>query len=71
MTLFLKNGPIGICDRCKMKHYLKDLGPDLDIPGLRVCEKCRDDKDPYKLPQRQTEDISLRKQRPDEALTDG
>jgi hypothetical protein len=69
MSLFLSRGPIGICDRCKTKKYLNQLKPDGDNLGLRVCPDCWDQKDPYKLPQRQTEDISLRVVRPDEPLT--
>jgi hypothetical protein len=68
MSLFLTRGPIGICDRCHTKKYLRDLKPDGDSPGLRVCSGCWDSKDRYKLPPRQTEDISLRFIRPDERL---
>ena len=75
MSLFLKpkkgqSSSVGICDRCHLKFYLTELGPDGDIPGLRVCKDCKDPKDRYKLPPRVTEDISLRVVRPDEKLTD-
>ena len=57
---------IGICDRCRMKRPHATLGPDIDFPGLMVCEEnCRDEKDPYRLPARQTERINLRFPRPD------
>lgn len=59
---------IGICDRCKRKMSLDDLRPDPNSPGLMVCDKDRDHYDPYRLPARQTENISLRFTRPDEAL---
>ena len=57
---------IAICDRCRMKHPHATLGPDINFPGLMVCEEnCRDEKDPYRLPARQTERINLRFPRPD------
>jgi len=57
---------IAVCDRCKMKRPLASLGPDFNFPGLRVCDQgCRDDRDPYRLPARQTERINLRFPRPD------
>ena len=57
---------IGICDRCRMNRPHATLGPDINFPGLMVCEEnCRDEKDPYRLPARQTERINLRFPRPD------
>lgn len=57
---------IAICDRCKMKRAYSDLRPDGNIPALRVCgEGCSDQFDPYRLPARQSEKISLRFPRPD------
>ncbi len=57
---------IGICDRCRMKRPHATLGPDINFPGLMVCEEnCRDQKDPYRLPARKTERINLRFPRPD------
>lgn len=39
---------------------------DPNFPGLRVCDQgCADQKDPYRLPARQTEKIALRFARPD------
>jgi len=57
---------IAICDRCKMKRAYDDIGNDRNIPGLRVCnEGCNDERDPYRLPARQPEKISIRFPRPD------
>lgn len=57
---------IGVCDRCKMKRAFVSLGSDPNFPGLRVCDQgCADQKDPYRLPARQTERIALRFPRPD------
>jgi len=50
---------IGICSRCSIKMPLDKLHPDPNFPGLRVCDKDLDDFDPYRLPPRQTENISL------------
>lgn len=59
---------IGLCDRCQRKFPLDDLQPDPNFPGLRVCRDDRDEFDPYRLPARQTEDITLRFPRPDVPL---
>lgn len=64
MPVFLntKGNPtlgVGICDRCKIKMPLHKLQPDPNSPGLRVCEKDRDQYDPYRLPAHQTENIAL------------
>lgn len=56
---------IAVCDRCNTKYPYAELSPDRDKPGLRVCTKCNDEKDPWRLPPRPTEDISLRYPRPD------
>ena len=49
-----------------MKRAYDALGPDINYPGLRVCnEGCADQKDPYRLPARQPEKISVRFPRPD------
>lgn len=56
---------IGICGRCNRKFPLDDLRPDPNIPALMVCDKDRDQFDPYRLPARRTENISLRFPRPD------
>lgn len=56
---------IGLCDRCQRKFPLDELRPDGDSPGLLVCREDRDQLDPYKLPARKQENISLRVIRPD------
>ena len=62
----LGNLAIGVCDRCKMKRVFVSLMSDTNFPGLRVCEEnCRDEKDPYRLPARKTERITLQFPRPD------
>lgn len=59
---------IGICGRCNRKFPLDDLRPDPNIPALMVCDKDRDQFDPYRLPARKTENISLRFPRPDVSI---
>jgi hypothetical protein len=56
---------IGICGRCSIKMPLADLLPDPNSPGLLVCEKDRDQYDPYRLPARQPDNIVLPFTRPD------
>jgi hypothetical protein len=49
-----------------MKRAYDDCSSDGNIPGLRVCKfGCNDNKDPYRLPMRQPEKISVRFPRPD------
>lgn len=61
---------IGICGRCSRKLPLDQLHSDPNSPGLMVCEKDLDVLDPYRLPARETEDITLPFYRPDLPLTD-
>jgi len=56
---------IGICGRCSRKFSLDDLYSDPNYPGLKVCKVDVDDYDPYRLPARQPEKISLLFARPD------
>ncbi len=57
---------IALCDRCKRKIAYSDIRPDGNIPGIRVCgDGCSDEFDPYRLPARQSEKISIRFPRPD------
>jgi hypothetical protein len=57
---------IAICDRCKMKRAHSVMRPDPNVPGLQVCDQgCADNKDPYRLPARATERITIRFPRPD------
>lgn len=61
---------IGICARCSRKFPIVELSSDPNSPGLMVCDKDKDVLDPYRLPARQTEDITLPFYRPDLPLTD-
>jgi hypothetical protein len=56
---------VGICARCSLKFPSVDLMPDPNSPGLMVCREDLDDFDPYRLPPRETEDITLLFVRPD------
>ena len=56
---------IGCCDRCSRKFPIGELMPDRNYPGLRVCKDDLDELDPYRLPARQTERITLPFVRPD------
>jgi len=56
---------IGICGRCSIKMPLDALHPDNNYPGLLVCDKDRDQLDPYRLPARQPDNIVLPFTRPD------
>jgi len=74
MTVFLNtlgNASLAvfICDRCKVKRAMDEQMSDPNFPGLKVCQQgCADQKDPYRLPARQTERINLRFPRPDESV---
>lgn len=59
---------VGLCDRCHRKFPLGELHPDPNSPGLRVCRKDMDQFDPYRLPARQPDQITLPFVRPDEPL---
>ncbi len=59
---------IAICDRCKRKFSITELMSDPNAPGLRVCRLDVDDLDPYRLPQRQSDQITLQFTRPDAPL---
>lgn len=70
MSLFLDTrglawAGIGICDRCSRKFPIGELMSDPNSPGLRVCRVDVDELDPYRLPARQTERITLPFVRPD------
>ena len=70
MSLFLDTrglawAGIGICDRCSRKFPIGELMSDPNSPGLRVCRVYVDELDPYRLPARQTERITLPFVRPD------
>ena len=59
---------IAVCDRCKFKAAWSDLVQDPNSPGLRVHAHCADEFDPYRLPARPNENISLTWARPDEPI---
>ena len=59
---------IAVCGRCNLKVPYNALKRDGNTPGLYVCPECRDSKDPYKLPARAPENITLHHPRPDEPL---
>ena len=59
---------IGICDRCSFKFPLGKLMPDGNTPGLRVCGKCCDVYDPWRLPALQDDRINLPFVRPDDDI---
>lgn len=61
---------IAICDRCRIKVRYDFLVEDPNAPGLRVCpDGCRDDLDPWRLPAREVEDITLEYPRPDAPIS--
>ena len=73
MSLYLNTAgqssrAIASCDRCKMKVPYSKLIADRNAPGLRVCPECADNLDPWRLPARMAENITLRFPRPDEPL---
>lgn len=59
---------IGICARCSRKFLLSQLSPDPNYPGLMVCEKDKDEYDPYRLAPRAPDKIVLPFTRPDVAI---
>jgi len=65
-TLGFSDIAIAVCDRCKMKRPHAVMRSDPNFPGLQVCnEGCADQYDPYRLPARKTERITIRFPRPD------
>lgn len=62
---------VAICDRCSRKFAYVDLMPDPNFPGMRVCKEDLDNFDPWRLPARQTENITLRFPRPDVSVATG
>lgn len=71
MSLYLGAVLVAVCDRCHMKVPHARLEPDDDTPGLRVCASCSDQFDPWKLPARASERISVQYPRPDTPLRTG
>lgn len=62
---------IGICGRCSCKFPYTRLRPDPNYPGVLVCDDDIDELDPWRLPSRETENITLDHPRPDLTLTPG
>lgn len=60
---------IALCARCQKKFYYDELVQDPNN-GLWVCKADQDQLDPWRLPARITEDISLQHPRPDVDLQD-
>jgi len=69
-TRGLSSLAVAICGRCSLKFPAVDLMEDPNSPGLMVCRYDVDDYDPYRLPPRETEQITLRFVRPDDPLVD-
>src|SRR5262245_31327382 len=59
---------IAICDRCGFKFPTGELSPDRNTPGLMVCAKDNDERDPYRLPALQDDRLILPYTRPDEDI---
>lgn len=63
---------IAICARCSVKYPREALKPDPNSPGLMCCpDGCRDNLDPWRLPPRPADKISLEWARPDVPLSPG
>lgn len=58
----------GICDRCGFRYKLNQLHRDGNTPGLLVCEKDWDVKDPWRLPPQKVSRVNLRWTRPEVPL---
>jgi len=59
---------VAVCARCSRKMSLDELFSDPNSPGLRVCREDLDELDPYRLPPRQPDQITLPFVRPDTPL---
>lgn len=59
---------ITVCARCGLKMPYNDVVQDRNVRGLWVHAECADNKDPYKLPARQPENITLQHPRPDSSI---
>ena len=72
MSLYLPvrtkgSAAITICPRCSKKFHYDDMVKDPNN-GLWVCKADQDLYDPWRLPARKSEDISLQHPRPDTPL---
>ena len=59
---------LGICMRCNLKKQRYDLKSDPNSPGMLVCRTCSDELDPYRKPQRNPEDITVKRPITDEVI---
>ncbi len=59
---------IGICARCSRKFPRDELHADPNFPGLFVCDDDMDHLDPYRLPAREADVLTVDQPRPDVAL---
>lgn len=59
-----------ICDRCHLRGKFSEMRSDDDNPALWVHRECSDQLDPWKLPPRQSEDVSIPHPRPDAKPSD-
>lgn len=67
MTLYLGKRTPFICPRCHFKKDYRDQAIDPNTKQV-MCSSCVDQLDPYRLPARKTEKISLRNPRPESPL---
>lgn len=59
---------VAICPRCRMKRKYVDLVMDPNTK-MMVCRfDCQDEFDPYRMPPRGPDDVTLQYPRPDEEL---
>lgn len=75
MSLYLPvrlkgSAAICVCNRCHKKMYYSDLRKDPNNNNF-YCAECCDIYDPWRLPARMAEDISLQHPRPDDQLESG
>lgn len=54
-----------ICDRCRLRGRSSEMVNDPDSPGLLVHRDCADERDPWRLPPRQSESTVTPTPRPD------
>lgn len=60
---------VAICARCALRHPYQRLSGDGDKgQAMRVCPDDNDQKDPWKLPARQSDAMALRFARPDVSI---
>lgn len=62
---------VAICARCSRKRPWVELRPDPNSPGLMCCPEDVDQIDPWRLPPRPADRISLEWARPDVSLSPG